>query len=293
MRYALLIALALAVVPVVGHALDVEEQIRKARHELHVEDNRSSALRRLDAILEVQPDHLEARWLRLWFGELAPVETMEVMRRVAYVRDFTDEVMAVVKLANDQGNPAYGHYINSRFARLHAAYEEAEREIDRAIELVPDEPLYVWTKAFTLISDGEWNGEDETTYAGIALLEKAWQLARANPPEYLSEADFHFWTAWSLAKVKGSCSAVAQDMVDHYLAAIRLSERADQQVAYAWNNVSCPYRSMGQCDKARDAARSALGIMEFGAAKTNLRYAEFCLQMQELGVLPREQPSAQ
>ena len=289
----LIAALTVVISPCAKSAFDVEEQLAKARYEYSVEDNTSSALRRIDAILEVQPDHLEARWLRLWAGRLPNLVNMDVESRMPYLRDVAEELQALVKLAEEQGNPAYGHYMLSRFARFHEAHDEAQREIDRAIQLAQTDPLYVWEKARGLMHMGIWNHDDETTYRGIDLLAHAWEMVKANPPDYFTEADFHFWTAWGLAAIKGSCSAEAPEIVEHYLAVTRLRERPNQQVAHAWNNVSCPYRSMGQCAKAKGAAKSALEIMEFGAAKTNLRYAEFCLQMQELGVLPKETSPAQ
>ena len=58
--------------------------------------------------------------------------------------------------------------------------------------------------------------------------------------------------------------------------------------AHAWNNVSFAYRKLGQCGKAKKAAENALSVMTFSGAESNKRYAEFCIEMQKMGILGGE-----
>ncbi len=59
--------------------------------------------------------------------------------------------------------------------------------------------------------------------------------------------------------------------------------------AFAWNNVSIAYKELGECAQAKDAAEQALKVMKFGAAETNKRHAELCLEMQKMGLIgPKE-----
>lgn len=54
------------------------------------------------------------------------------------------------------------------------------------------------------------------------------------------------------------------------------------------NNLSIAYRHLGECDKAKDAAENALSVMAFGAARSHLKAAEFCIEMQKLGIMSNE-----
>lgn len=73
-------------------------------------------------------------------------------------------------------------------------------------------------------------------------------------------------------------------MVEHHL---RFIEQSEKSVAYAfaWNNASIAYRQLGKCDKAKEAAENALKVTKFGAAQQNKRFAEFCIEMQEMGLM--------
>jgi hypothetical protein len=76
--------------------------------------------------------------------------------------------------------------------------------------------------------------------------------------------------------------------VDHYH---RFIENSQESVVYAfaWNNVSIAYRQLRECDKAKEAAENAMKGRKFGAAQWNKRFAEFCIEMQKMGLMPKKE----
>lgn len=53
--------------------------------------------------------------------------------------------------------------------------------------------------------------------------------------------------------------------------------------------VSAAFWQLGNCAGARDAADKALAIATFGMAQWNKRQAEFCLEMQTIGLITPQQ----
>ena len=241
-------------------------------------ENKSSAVRRLQVLVEENSRDYHARWLLLRFTVL-DYDALDASQ----ISQVDEEVRTIVQLAVDGGDPQYGHYIKSNYARNHRAYETAISEIDSAIELDPNSVFFHWVKAALLVNAGRWKKDNELIFAGIDFYKKAHQLAENEHPAYYTEVDYHFNTAYALGKLTNSknCPAAA---IDHYLAVAELSEEQNTTVAYAWNNVSCAYRKAGQCAEAKAASENALKIKDFGAARNNLKYSEYCLQMQKLGL---------
>jgi len=95
---------------------------------------------------------------------------------------------------------------------------------------------------------------------------------------------YDFEIAWGIAKLS---QPRWDEVVEHYARFIEQSEESTVY-AYAWNNVSIAYRKLGQCGKAKEAAESALEVVTFSAAESNKRYAEFCIEMQKMGILGEE-----
>jgi hypothetical protein len=48
--------------------------------------------------------------------------------------------------------------------------------------------------------------------------------------------------------------------------------------------VSIAYRKLGECQKAKQPAETALNMAKFGVAVMNRNQAEFCLEMRRLGM---------
>ena len=94
---------------------------------------------------------------------------------------------------------------------------------------------------------------------------------------------YHFDVAYAYGSLTDDESCPPQ-AIDHYMAVVNTSPYKNKLVAYAWNNMSCAYRKSGECDKAKEASAHALEIMDFGAARTNLRYSEYCMQMQKMDI---------
>ena len=263
-----------------SYAFNADEQVEKAMKEFVEEDSESGAIRRLQVVTENEPGHYQARWLYVYYVNFYD-RGGEVDSNV--LRDLYPEVVHIVDLAKQAGDDAYAHYVYSRYSEEHRAYQHALDEIDKALELEPKSVLYNWAKARLLVVMGGWYKNNDMIYLGIEHYRRAHQLAGDKHPVYFSEVDYHFQTAWSLGRLSGGESC-PQEAIDHYLAVTRLSKKKDKTLAYAWSNMSCAYRKAGQCDKAKEASENALKVMKFGAAKVNLQYSEFCVQMQKIGL---------
>lgn len=264
-------------------ALDYDEQLQKAMVEYIEEGNTSSAVRRLTAILEETPEHLEANWLLLLYTKLEFSNT-KLESRIVRLREVAEAIQHIVGLAEAQKNSAFGHYVLSRYAQSHNAYGEAVSEIDKALILEPDSVRYLQAKGDILIDKGNWERNNELIYTGIDWLAKANESAGESRPAYFTEWGYHFDVAYAYGRLANGKSC-PKEAIDNYLAVTEKSPYQNGLVAYSWNNISCAYRKIGQCEKAKEASENALKIRQFGAARTNLRYSEFCIQMQKLGII--------
>lgn len=274
MRLLLLLAVILYIPT--SLASDSQLQIEKAMYE-YSNYNKSSALKRLKIIVDEEPENYKARWLLLHYTVL-DLKTMD-MRLIS---EAYKDVLEIVILAKENGDFAYAHYVLSLYARNHRAYETALKEINEALNIEPDSILYNITKAALLVKTGSWRKDNDTIREGISYYEKANEIAGTSRPVYFSKLDYHFDVAWSLGSLKGTESCPIE-AIDHYLAVTRLgNETNNTKVSYAWNNVSCAYRASGQCEKAVEASKNALKLSKYGAAKTNLKYSEFCMKMQKM-----------
>jgi hypothetical protein len=72
-------------------------------------------------------------------------------------------------------------------------------------------------------------------------------------------------------------------VIAHYQRYLETGPRTSTTYAFALNNISMAYRRAGDCARAKESAEQALTVMNFGAAQSNKRYAEFCLEMQKGG----------
>lgn len=244
----------------------------------------SAPERYLQAVLEEQPDHLEANW-QLVYMQLAHLANVEFSNRVSGLSSVASAVERVERLAEKEKNLAFLHFIRATHANFYNNFERAVTEIDRALLLDPYSLRYHTTKARVLVEYGKWSKHDDRIEQGISLLKRVREALVERPTLYLHDANVAFYLA-------GAVSSLSRprwnEVVEYYRQFI---ERSAPSVpyAFAWNNVSIAYKELGECAQAKDAAEQALKVMKFGAAETNKRHAELCLEMQRMGLIgPKE-----
>lgn len=115
---------------------------------------------------------------------------------------------------------------------------------------------------------------------GIDIIDEARKMAEKSPSIYFSSADFYFIWGFSNSKLK---TGDPRKTIKHYKAYLN-HKINDVKKACAWNNISIAYRVMGECDKVFDAVENALELAIFRAARTSRRYAQFCQEMNLLGI---------
>ncbi len=237
--------------------------------------------RRLRAIVDEDPTHLEALWL-LTNMKLTKLINRGLMDRSSVLFQTGPAIEHIVALANKKGNQAFGHFVRAEYAKFYKSYNRALSEIDRALALEPTSTRYLASKGRILIDKGDWERSDAVIEDGLRILSRAHQQSKTHPSIFYDEEKFHFGLAWGISQLS---RPRYQEVVQHYLAAIKHGPHKTTPRAFSWNNVSIAYRKLGQCEQARDAAEQALEIMEFGAATSNRQYAKFCLEMQKLGIM--------
>lgn len=239
----------------------------------------STAERYLQAVLERQPEHLEANWLVLRLS-LARLVNLQLSDRVGGLYMLGPQFTRLAKLAEESNQQAFLHYITAVYASYYKAYDRALSEIDKALALEPRSTRYLNAKAELLIACGSWYGRDDLIEQGIELTEKIQKLAKAQPDRFKRPASYDFQIAWAISELS---EPRWKEVVEHYLKYL-ISAEESLEYAFAWNNASVAYRHLGLCKDARDAAENALKITTFGAAESNKTYAEFCLEMKKLGL---------
>lgn len=245
----------------------------------------SAAQRYLLAILEIDPEHLEALWQLLKLS-LSSFDNTELLDRAGLLAQYGPAFDEIRKVAEKKGQQAFLHYVNAIEANLYNASGRALQEIDKALEREPQSVRYVLRKGKLLSERGVWEGNDQDLEQGISWIQRAQALADRQPSPFVNPAYYDFEIAWAYAHMR---SPRREKVVEHYLKAIEIYEREGNTqgrlYGFAWNNVSIAYRKLGECTKAREAAVKALTVMSFGAAKMNKRYADFCLEMMNMGII--------
>lgn len=284
--------LSLLVVPnVEGNPL-TQEWLTSAIEELRVHlyaGDLSAAKRRLTAVLEDDPDNLEARWQLIFANHVARPKNWDLLDRAYHVAQAGPQLKEIVKLAHNQGQAAFAHFVKAWEGLLYNAFSQALRAIDQALMFEPHSVRYLMLKGRILVEQGDWENRDELIEEGIRLIQQAWSYSMNRPSRYFREENFHFRLAhsiWHLSKPRWN------DVIFHYEQAIEHAEPRTTIQLYAWTNVSKAYRLQGQCEKAKQAAENALAIEETKSAKRQKEYAEFCIEMKSLGLaLPITQES--
>lgn len=274
--------------PAFSYAADeVETLLNKALDQLvrngYVGDN-SAAERYLQAILEQEPNHLEAQW-QLIYLRLVPLQNAQLSERAAGLSVISPAFARLARLAKESKKQAFLHVITAMYASYYHAYERALSEIDKALALEPKSARYLTAKGRIMVGYGEWTKRDAEIEKGINTLKKARELLQVQPSPFVRDESYDFYLA---AAVSDLSRPRWKEVAEHYNRFIERSQ--DQQslvYAFAWNNGSVAYRNLGECDKAKEAAERALKVTKFGAAESNKRYAEFCLEMQKIGLMTK------
>lgn len=240
----------------------------------------SAAERYLQAILEQQPEHREAQW-QLIYIRLVPLLNMPLVDRASPLSAISPAFDRLATLARRSRQRAFLHFATATYASFYSAYDRALAEIDRAIALEPKSVRYLTAKGRLLIGYGKWIKRDAAIDKGIAVLKRARELLQKAPSPFVRDENYDFYLASAYADLS---RPRWKEVAEHYR---RFIERADRSVvhAFALNNASIAYRELGACDKAKEAAEQALQVAKFGAAEQNKRYAEFCLELQKMGLM--------
>lgn len=267
---------------------DVEAILNKALERLvknmYVGDT-SAAEGYLQAVLQREPNHIEARW-QLLYVKLVPLQNSELLNRSTELAAISPEFARLAKLAKESGKLGFLHFASAVYATFYHAYERAVSEIDQALALEPKSARYLTAKGRILAGYGKWTKRDEKIEEGISSLKKAREMLRAYPSSFVRDENFDFYLAYAISDLS---RPRWEEVIDHYL---RFIERFQDSAAdgFAWNNLSAAYRHSGQCLKAKEAAEKAKG--KFGGAQFNLRLAEFCIEMQKMGIMAQDGAAA-
>jgi len=275
------------VLPAIFHAADdAGSLLDKALEELvrngYVGDA-STAERYLQAILEQQPDHLEAQW-QLLYVQLVPLRNTPLSDRAMALSAVSPAFARLSKLARESKQQAFLHFMTAIHAGLYNAYERALSEMERAVALEPRSARYLTAKGRLQIDSGRWTKSDLEIEKGIGILKEARELLRTQPSPFVRDEYYEIYLA---SAIEDLSQPRWTEVADHYQRFIERSQ-ASAMHAFALSNVSMAYTKLGECDKAKEAAEKALAVMKFGAAQWNKRHAEFCLEVQKMGLIAKQ-----
>ncbi|HZM70707.1 MAG TPA: hypothetical protein VFB95_10110 [Candidatus Cryosericum sp.] len=248
----------------------------------------SAAERYLAAVLEQEPEHLEARW-QLLYVRLMPLKSVPLSERTDALAQLSPEFGRLAKLARASKQEAFLHYMTAIHAGFYKNYERALAEIGKAVVLDKNSVRYATAKGRLLAERGDWARSDQDVEAGIEVLKAARELLRGKPSPFVRDQDYEFYLA---AALEDMTKPRWNEVAEHYQRFIAASRESLRQ-AFAWNNTSLAYQKLGECGKAKEAAQKALAIAKFGMAQRNLQRSEFCLEMQAMGVVPQQQEASQ
>lgn len=265
---------------------DVATLLNKALDQLvrngYVGDT-SAGERYLQAILEQQPDHLEAQW-QLIYIKLVPLQNAQLSERANGLAAISPAFARLAKLARESKQQAFLHFITAMYASYYHAYEKALSEIDKALALEPKSARYLTAKGRILVGYGERTKSDAEIEKGIGTLKKARELLLTHPSPFTRDENYDFYLAFAISDLS---QPRWKEVAEHYRLFI---EKSQKSFVYAlgWNNLSVAYRNLGECDKAKEAAEKAIGVTKFGAAEWNKRFAQFCIEMQKMDLMAKK-----
>ena len=292
MTLRIFVILLVMIVPVLGWAgEDANVLLDRAINQLvksgYVGDT-SAAERYLAAVLEEQPDHVEANW-QLVYMRLVHLMDMKLSDRVAGLSAIAPAFDHVAQLAEKSKNKAFSHFIMATYASYYNNFDRALGEIDRALALEPQSVRYLTSKARLIVAYGKWAKHDVWIEQGISLLRQGREQSLERPTPFLHDANFAFYLA-------GATSSLSRprwnEVAEYYRQFVEQSTEQSLAYAFALNNASIAYKELGECEKAKAFADQALTVMKFGAAESNKRYAELCIEMQKMGLIAKKETTS-
>lgn len=242
----------------------------------------STSQRLLMAALEQDPNHPKAMWqllgsrLRLFSYNINSINSRTEKLSIA-----AQAVKLIIENSKQRNDYAFADYVLARYRGLYNDFENALTGINQAIENEPDSIRYLYTKGIILIDKGKWEKNDDVVVEGMHVIDQARIMAEKNPSIYFNTEDYYFKLAYTNSML---IEKKPEKTLEHYFSYLD-HETDEKSIARAWNNISIAYQKLKQCEKAREAAEKALEIMDFGAARSNLRYSEFCQKMDEMELL--------
>ena len=281
----LVVALVLLTLNSVGaHAQrSVDELLNLAIERLN-SGHQKQGERYLQAVLDRDPRHPDALWQLTWrslrgLGRKAPEQRAERLASVG------PAVLEIARIAEKRGDPGFGHYVMARYARFYNAFDRAVSEIDHALNLTPNSTRYLMAKGLLLTWKGDWEESDATIKAGISVIEQARLQSRKYPSIHWTEPEFHVARAQALGDLS---RPPWSQIIEAYELAVETGNYAGNTLARRSISLSWAYRNAGRCEDAEKTAMKALAIVESKSARRELTKALFCLEMQSLGLLPKE-----
>jgi tetratricopeptide (TPR) repeat protein len=243
--------------------------------------NLPSAERRLQQMFKGDSRDLESEWQRI-SKKLGTLANLELTDRALELSRIAPEFNRLAQAAHDAKKLGFLHYITAVYATYYGNIERALAEINKAVAVEPNSPRYIAMKGQIYVKLGEKSGRDQEIETGIQHIQRALEALQRTPDPLVKAAEYEFNLAFSISTLS---KPRWDEVIVHYERYI--NSGSEESVAFAWNNLSVAYRHIGDCGKALEGADGALGVAEFGAARRNKRAAEFCLEMEKLGMISK------
>lgn len=275
--------LVLAISPV--HAIQTADELYTQAIEAlknPLSKDNSAFDRLLIATLEQDSSHPKAMWMLLSSRlNLFSYDIQMINTRAEKLVNAAQGIKIIIENAKNRNDDAFADYVLARYRGLYNDFDLALVGIEQALEKEPDSIRYLYTKGIILIDKGKWTRNDSYTLEGMQAIDQARKMAESNPSMYFNMEDYYYKLAYTNSML---IEKKPEKTVEYYLAYLKYSTN-NGDIARAWNNISIAYNNLGQCKKAGEAAENALEIMDFGAARKNLRYSKFCQKMNEIELL--------
>jgi tetratricopeptide (TPR) repeat protein len=282
----LLLAVWVGVLSGSAHAADESADLLRKAREARAAGERETAERLSAAAVKEDPNALEARWFLL-STKLGALTSVHLADRAMTLASAGPEFRDLADMARKAKRTAFLHYITAMYARYYNNYERALAEIEKAVQLEPKSARYMGAKGLLMAGHGHWLEDDKRIELGIRYLRQSADLPCSEPDLTDEPCDRDFEIAFAISHLK---RPRWPEVAAHYERYLKNTKYKSSAYSFAWNNLSIAYRHMGECQKARDAAETALKVKSFGAAEMNRNRAEFCLEMQKLGMAPKSKP---
>jgi tetratricopeptide (TPR) repeat protein len=275
------LVLAMSPVYAIQTADELYVQAIKALKDPSSNDN-SAFNRLLIAALEQDPDHPKAMWMLLSSRlGLFSYDIQMISARAEKLVNAAQGIKIIIENAKQRNEYAFAQYVLARYRGLYNDFDLALDSINQALEKEPGSIRYLYTKGIILIDKGKWKRNDSFTIEGMQAIDQARKMAEINPSMYFNMENYYFKLAYTNSMM---IEKNPEKTVEYYLGYLKYSTNKGD-IARAWNNISIAYKNLGQCKKAGEAAKKALEIMDFGAARSNLRYSQFCQKMEKMELL--------